>query len=129
MVVTTAIHGMITRIIVRFVTRRSNKPDEKEREGWRATWLPIIVLIMFIFTLLESLLWSFTYLAIGTFDKLEEALYFSIVTFTTLGFGDIVIGEEWRLLSSLEAANGIIIFGWSTAIVMAVVQRIYFSKS
>ena len=43
--------------------------------------------------------------------------------FTTLGYGDVVLSDRWRLLSSLEAANGIIMFGWTTAVVMAVVQR------
>ena len=49
------------------------------------------------------------------------------VTFTTLGYGDIVLPDRWRLLSSFEAANGIIMFGWTTAVVMYVVQR-SFSK-
>lgn len=58
------------------------------------------------------------------FGTLEEALYFSTVTLTTLGYGDITLDEQWRLFASLEAANGIILFGWSTALIFAVVQRI-----
>ena len=49
-----------------------------------------------------------------------------MVTYTTLGYGDVVLIERWRLLSSFEATNGIIMFGWTTAIVIAAVQRIYF---
>lgn len=45
------------------------------------------------------------------------------VTFTTLGYGDIVLGPEWRLLSGIEAINGIVLFGWSTAFLFAIVQR------
>ena len=51
-----------------------------------------------------------------------------MVTFTTLGYGDVLLDEEWRLLASFEAANGIIIFGWTTAIIIAIVQQQYFSK-
>jgi hypothetical protein len=51
-----------------------------------------------------------------------------MVTFTTLGYGDVVLDQQWRLLASFEAANGIIMFGWTTAIVMAVVHHVYFSK-
>jgi len=51
-----------------------------------------------------------------------------MVTFTTLGYGDILLDEQWRLLASFEAANGILMFGWSTAIVMAVVHRIYIAE-
>ena len=129
MVLTTAMHGLITRMIVHVVVTHGKKRNWMEKIFPGAIWLPSIVLTLFIFTLLESALWSATYLMIGVFDRFEEALYFSIVTFTTLGFGDVVLNEEWRLLSSLEAANGIIIFGWSTAIVMAVVQKLYFTKS
>jgi hypothetical protein len=51
-----------------------------------------------------------------------------MVTFTTLGYGDVLLDDRWRLLASFEAANGIIMFGWTTAIVMAVVHRIYIAE-
>jgi hypothetical protein len=63
------------------------------------------------------------YLAIGAISDLETALYFSTVTFTTLGYGDLTLDASWRLLSALQAANGTIMFGWTTAIVMAAIQR------
>ena len=53
----------------------------------------------------------------------EEAVYFSFVTFTTVGFGDVVLTPGVRLLSGIEALNGIILVGWSTALLFAVVQR------
>ena len=83
------------------------------------------VLITFFATLIEVAIWAAGYLALQAIDSFEEALYFSMVTFTTLGYGDITLNENWRLLSSIQAANGIIIFGWTTALVIAVVQRIY----
>jgi voltage-gated potassium channel Kch len=54
----------------------------------------------------------------------ERALYFSIVTYTTLGYGDIVLDENWRLLSSFQAANGIIIFGWTTAVIIVAIRTV-----
>lgn len=51
-----------------------------------------------------------------------------MVTFTTLGYGDIVLGQSWRLLASFHAATGIIMFGWTTAILMTVVQHSYFGR-
>jgi len=57
-------------------------------------------------------------------EQLETALYFSMVTFTTLGYGDVTMSPDWRLLASFEAANGIIMFGWTTALIAAVIQRL-----
>jgi hypothetical protein len=64
-------------------------------------------------------------LKLAALTTLEKAVYFSTVTFTTLGFGDITLDEEWRLLSSFEAANGLLMFGWTTALVFAAVQWVY----
>ena len=72
-------------------------------------------------------IWAGTYVLlpdVPEINSFEQALYFSIVTFTTLGFGDITISGDWRLLSGIEAMNGILLFGWSTALLFAVVQRI-----
>lgn len=69
-------------------------------------------------------LWALVYLAIGAFDSLEEAVYFSIVSFTTLGFGDILLPEKWRLLSGLAAANGLLMFGFFTAFIVEMMRRV-----
>jgi len=69
-------------------------------------------------------LWAATFLLLGTFGALEPALYFSIVSFTTLGFGDIILPVETRLLSGLAAANGLIAFGLSTAFLVEFLIRI-----
>ena len=84
-----------------------------------------LALIMFLASMLESALWAATYLSVGAISDIESSLYFSTVTYTTLGFGDVVMEPGWRLLSSFQAANGIIMFGWTTALIVAAVQRVY----
>ena len=54
----------------------------------------------------------------------EEALYFSTVTFASLGYGDIVLSPRWRLISAIEAANGVILFAWSTAFLFTLTRRL-----
>ena len=68
-------------------------------------------------------IWATVFLAVGAFEALEPALYFSLVSFSTVGFGDITLGPDWRLLSALTAANGFMSFGWSTAYMVELVRR------
>ena len=84
-----------------------------------------VVLIMYLVAIVEVLIWGAAYIVLGIVEGIEKAIYFSAVTFTTLGYGDVVLDGSRRLLSAIEAVNGIIMFGWSTAIVIAVVQRVY----
>jgi voltage-gated potassium channel Kch len=69
-------------------------------------------------------MWAYVYLDVGAIEQVETALHFSMVTVTTLGYGDVTLADDWRLLASFEAANGIIMFGWSTALVAAFIQRL-----
>jgi len=127
MVVTTAIHASGMLLVVRVVLTK----DVQSRHRKKLMHLfsvAGVVLLMFLVSVIEVLVWSVTYLWLGALEGLEQATYFSMVTFTTLGYGDVVLSDRWRLLSSLEAANGIIMFGWSTAIVIAAVQYVYFRQ-
>ncbi|HHL41997.1 MAG TPA: two pore domain potassium channel family protein [Hellea balneolensis] len=77
-----------------------------------------VVLVIMVGVSINTWLWAAVFLAVDALETLEEAVYFATVSFTSLGFGDITLGEKWRLLSSLAAANGLIIFGLSTAFLM-----------
>lgn len=69
-------------------------------------------------------LWALLFLYLEIFATMEPALYFSIVSFTTLGFGDILLPDEWRILSGLSAANGLLMFGFFTAFLVEMMRRI-----
>ena len=69
-------------------------------------------------------LWAFTLLYLGSFTHLEEALYFSMVAFTSLGFGDLVLGTDWRILSGMLSANGLLLFGLNTAVLVETLREI-----
>jgi len=124
--ITVGIHagGMV------LVLQNLQKYDEQHRSHrWQTHiyWVGGAILVMFIVSLLEVMVWAGAFLILNAVEGVEQALYFSMVTFTTLGYGDVTLDEGWRLLASFEAANGIIMFGWTTAIVIAVVQRVYSS--
>lgn len=94
----------------------------------RAAMITAIVLWFFLAVVVEAWSWAVVYIMLGVFDDLETALYFSTVAFTTLGFGDIILDPSYRLLGAFEAAAGMVIFGWTTAMVFSAVQRIYTSE-
>ena len=126
-VFTTFLHA--AAMLIAFRALMITRPEKwVKRSHWtRAAATAALVLAMFIAAIVESLAWAATYLALGAFTDAEEAIYFSTVTYTTLGFGDVVMASEWRLLSAFEAANGIIMFGWTTALIVAAVHRFYVS--
>ncbi len=125
LVVTTAIHAVGMMLALHAIQKYEGESSKHPRLS-RIYRVSGIILLMFLASIMEVLVWASTFLALNAIQGLEKALYFSMVTFTTLGYGEIVLDEQWRLLASFEAANGIIMFGWSTAIVIAVVQRVYF---
>jgi hypothetical protein len=123
-VVTTLIQGIFTMLGIERL--RDHLERRTTKSLVRSTLkLAVFVLWLFLATILEVWTWAMLYLALGALGTLEQAVYFSTVTFTTLGFGDITLDENWRLLSSFEGANGLLMFGWSTALIFAAVQWVY----
>ena len=75
--------------------------------------------------LAEISLWAIFYLWHGAMPDLASAMYFSAVTYTTTGYGDLVLDEGWRVLGAVEALTGILMCGWSTGFLFAIVNRLY----
>ena len=69
-------------------------------------------------------LWTVAFHRLGVFANVEEATYFALVSFTTLGFGDILLPLEWRLLGGVAAANGLLLFGLLTAILVETIRGV-----
>ena len=89
--------------------------------------LLLVVLFLFIFALhaIEMSVWAVAFWLVEALPTFGEAVYFSISSYTTVGYGDVVLDPEWRTLGASEAAVGVLLFGWSTALLFAVIQRLY----
>lgn len=99
------------------------------RSAWaRASALAGLVVMMSIAASIESGMWAGFYVLTGALDTLDDALYFSLVTFTTLGYGDVTLHGQWRSFSAMEAVNGVILFGWTTALIVAASQRLFLHR-
>lgn len=83
-----------------------------------------VVFGIFAIHTLEIWLYAAVFEALGEFPDFETALYFSTVTFASLGYGDVRMSPDWRLFGSIEAANGMILFAWSTAFLLSVMGRL-----
>jgi hypothetical protein len=80
---------------------------------------------MIVCHLVEISVWAAAYSWAGAMPGKQAALYFSAVTYTTTGYGDLVLPADWRLVGGIEALTGILMCGWSTAFFFAVLSKIY----
>ena len=105
-------------------------PDVHSGVGMR-TLMSLLGLTLTVLTslhVLQIVIWAVAYRLIpevSALRDLEEAVYFSLVTFTTVGYGDVVVEKGWRIMAGIEALNGILLMGWSTAVLLAVAQRFW----
>ncbi len=110
-----------------YYARRLEKLIVFLRHSFRrfANTAAIVTGVMFVMVVhsVQVWIWAMTFHVVGAFESMEPALYFSLVCFSTVGFGEITLGPDWRLLSALTAANGFISFGWSTAYMVELVRR------
>lgn len=104
--------------------------DRREYFERNATKRHFAVLLIMLFAgilclhLIQTGLWAVFYLTRGLFSDFETSLYFSMVSFTTVGYGDVLLPSKWRLLGVLEAFSGVLLCGISTAFMFAVVNAV-----
>jgi hypothetical protein len=100
--------------------------DRIRLHGHRSRMLAMNTVVIGVFAVLtaEVWLWAASFTLIGVVDDFETALYFSTITFSTVGYGDVVPHPEWRMLAALEGVNGLLLIGWSTAYLIAAGMRV-----
>lgn len=85
-------------------------------------------IFLLIINTFQAIIWAILYFYITDITEIktfEEAIYFSLITFTTLGYGDITLTIDHRVLSGIEALNGILLIGWSTTLMYSTVQFLW----
>ena len=120
---TVLIHALGTWEAVVYLARVWSQ--RKQNQGPLTTEFQMVrvVSVMLLLHLAEAGTWAGFYRISGLIPELETAIYFSIMSYTTVGYGDVVLPAPWRLLGPIEAAVGILMFGWSTAIIVAAITR------
>jgi len=123
----TLIHAVFMIIANYALDRRLARIYHTRRPIYHTVLIWLLIMWMFLGICIQASLWGLVYLHFASIPQIPDihtALYFSMVTYTSLGYGDIVLTGDWRALSAIEAANGLIIFGWTTALIFTFIQKI-----
>ena len=112
--------AILLHVLVALETRRMIRPTLV----WVSSLLVVVMLIMLAGNLLQMTLWAGLFSAVGEFEDFATAFYHSVVNFATLGYGDLVMSEQRRLLGALEAINGVLMFGLTTGFLFAVLSAL-----
>ena len=121
---TIMIHALALAATVTLVRREQRLGLAGESFGTDLAIVVVAILIAFAAHLIEIAVWAGLFVICGEFTAFGAAFDHSAVNYTTLGYGNVVMTPSWRLLGPLEAADGMLMFGVTTAIIFAVIQRL-----
>ena len=117
-----SLHALVMTAVVRVAQMAG------ARKTSRPSLLLIAVMIATVSVLMaahvsEVIVWSLAYAIVDAASPGTDFVYFAFVNYTTLGYGDVTPVERWRLLGPITAMNGVLLFGWSTAVIFEVLRR------
>src|SRR5262245_28308539 len=116
-----AIHALMMTIVVQ-VSRTIAKRETSHSSLLLIGVMIAAVSILMIAHALEVIVWSLAYWIVGIAPD-AKLVYFAFVNYTTLGYGDVIPAERWQLLGPITAMNGVLLFGWSTAVIFEVLRK------
>jgi Ion channel len=117
-----AVHALVMTTVVRIAQVRSRRKRSHPYLLLIAVMIPTVSILMITHTL-EVLVWSLAYSMANVTSAGVDLFYFAFVNYTTLGYGDVLPVERWRLLGPITAMNGVLLFGWSTALIFELLRR------
>lgn len=121
---TILLHGLTLAAIVQFVRRERRLGYAGFRFSRNVVVVTAVTMLALTAHMLEIALWAWVYELCAEFSTFAAAFYASAENYTTLGYGDVVMSARWRLLGPLEAADGMLMFGVSTAMIFTIIQRL-----
>jgi hypothetical protein len=119
---TIAIHAMVMVALIRVARIASESATSRQSLRLTAV-MSATASVLMAAHLVEVLVWSFAYSLISIAPPGTDLVYFAFVNYTTLGYGDVIPLDRWHLLAPMTAMNGVLLFGWSTAVIFEVLRR------
>ena len=124
--ITVAIHAAGLGKVLSHVLHSKERP---ETQFWPITWLFIrVAWLLLLFHLLEIAVWALFFWWQKCMPDAESSFYFSAVTYATIGYGDLVLPKDWRMLGPMEGFSGILMFGLSTAFFFVIVSKKFLQR-
>lgn len=116
-----AIHALFMTVVI-FVVQKQKARMVPGVFTVARVMMAVAIVLMVAHTV-EALVWALVYRLVGAVDLAHSLLYFALVNFATLGYGDITPVDDWKLLGPITSMNGILLFGWSTAVLFEVLRE------
>ena len=116
------LHAMVMVLLIRVAQIASERSKAQASQHLVLVMIPTVLVLMMTHAA-EVLVWALGYLLVGAAPEGADRVYFAFVNYTTLGYGDVVPVVRWRLLGPITAMNGVLLFGWSTAVIFEVLRR------
>ena len=117
-----AVHALVMLLVVR-VAQAAGMKVRRHSSLLLVEVMIATVLILMLTHTLEAFVWAFTYSLVGAAPEGASHLYFAFVNYATLGYGDVLPVARWQMLGPLTAMNGMLLFGWSAAVIFEVLRR------
>jgi hypothetical protein len=123
-IINIAIHALLMTTVIRVAQRVDETSRSRSALLLVAVLMPTVSVLMITHTL-EVFVWASAYSLIDAApsESFGDLVYFAFVNYTTLGYGDIIPTPRWRLLGPMTAMNGVLLFGWSTAVIFEVLRK------
>ena len=116
------IHALVMTAVVR-VAQRTSARDAPNPSLHLAGVMVATVLVLMVAHIIEVMVWALAYRIVDAAPAGANLVYFAFVNYTTLGYGDVVPRPDWQLLGPMTAMTGVLMFGWSTAVIFEVLRR------
>jgi hypothetical protein len=117
-----ALHALVMTVLVQIARNASARSKSHTSQHLLLVMIPTVLVLMLTHAI-EVVVWGISYWLVDAAPVGTDRVYFAFVNYTTLGYGDVVPVVRWRLLGPITAMNGVLLFGWSTAVIFEVLRR------
>jgi ion channel len=116
------LHALVMMILIQVAQKASARSKSRASQHLLLVMIPVVLVLMATHAS-EILVWALAYSLVDATPPEADRVYFAFVNYTTLGYGDVVPVKRWNLLGPMTALNGVLLIGWSTAVIFEVLRR------